>query len=144
MISASPWRFAIVLGCFLGAGLVVFPMLLLIIACAVVFGPGVRFVYSSAGLLVGAALNYAIGMWLGLGVLSKLGGRFDVTRSDSCSGASSCALSRAGVRIRTKNLWIVRIYIWREPEVDPRTPVRTRRCAPTPPLVSVGRVIAAS
>ena len=81
VISASPWRFAIVLGCFLGAGLVVFPMLLLIIACAVVFGPGVGFVYSSAGLLVSAALNYAIGMWLGLGVLNKLGRRFDATRS---------------------------------------------------------------
>ena len=81
VISASPWRVAIVLGCFLGAGLVVFPMLLLIIACAAVFGPWLGFVYSSAGLLASAALNYAIGMWLGLGVLNKLGRRFDATRS---------------------------------------------------------------
>jgi hypothetical protein len=35
VISASPWRFAIVLACFLGAGLVVFPMLLLIIAVVI-------------------------------------------------------------------------------------------------------------
>src|SRR5262245_45689639 len=43
VVSASPWQFAIVLGCFLGAGLVVFPMLLLIIACAAVFGPVLGF-----------------------------------------------------------------------------------------------------
>jgi phospholipase D1/2 len=81
VISASPWRFAIVLGCFLGAGLVVFPMLLLIIACAAVFGPGLGFVYSSAGLLASAALNYAIGTWLGREVLrNTLGRRFNSTR----------------------------------------------------------------
>jgi phospholipase D1/2 len=82
VISASPWRLAIVLGCFLGAGLVVFPMLLLIIACAVVFGPGLGFVYSSVGLLASAALNYAIGTWLGREVLlNTLGRRFAFTRS---------------------------------------------------------------
>ena len=82
VISSSPWRFAIVLGCFLAAGLVVFPMLLLIIACAAVFGPLSGFVYSSAGLLASAALNYAIGTWLGREVLlNTLGRRFDSTRS---------------------------------------------------------------
>ncbi len=82
VVSASPWQFAIVLGCFLGAGLVVFPMLLLIIACAAVFGPVLGFVYSSAGLLASAALNYAIGAWLGREVLlNALGRRFDSTRS---------------------------------------------------------------
>jgi uncharacterized membrane protein YdjX (TVP38/TMEM64 family) len=82
VISASPWRFAIVLGCFLGAGLVVFPMLLLIIACAAVFGPALGLVYSSAGLLASAALNYAIGKWLGREMLlNALGPRFDSTRS---------------------------------------------------------------
>ena len=82
VVSASPWQFAIVLGCFLGAGLVVFPMLLLIIACAAVFGPVLGFVYSSAGLLASAALNYAIGTWLGREVLlNALGRRFDSTRS---------------------------------------------------------------
>jgi uncharacterized membrane protein YdjX (TVP38/TMEM64 family) len=82
VISASPWRFAIVLGCYLGAGLVVFPMVLLIIACAAVFGPTMGLVYSSTGLLASAALNYAIGMWLGRGVLlNRLGPRFDAMRS---------------------------------------------------------------
>lgn len=82
VISASPWRIAIVLGCFLAAGLVVFPMLLLIIACAAVFGPVSGFAYSSAGLLASAALNYAIGAWLGREVLlNTLGRRFDSTRS---------------------------------------------------------------
>jgi len=82
VISASPWRLPIVLGCFLGAGLIVFPMLLLIIACAAVFGPLLGFVYSSAGLMASAALNYPIGMWLGRDVLmNALGRRFDSTRS---------------------------------------------------------------
>ena len=82
IVSASPWQFAIVLGCFLGAGLVVFPMLLLIIACVAVFGPVLGFVYSSVGLLASAALNYAIGTWLGREVLlNALGRRFDSTRS---------------------------------------------------------------
>ena len=81
-ISASPWRLPIVLGCFLGAGLIVFPMLLLIIACSAVFGPLLGLVYSSAGLLASAALNYAIGTWLGRDVLlNALGRRFDTTRS---------------------------------------------------------------
>jgi phospholipase D1/2 len=82
VISASPWRFAIVLGCFLGAGLVVFPMLLLIIACAAAFGPGFGFVYSSTGMLASAALNYAIGTWLGELLPKVLGDRrFDSMRS---------------------------------------------------------------
>jgi uncharacterized membrane protein YdjX (TVP38/TMEM64 family) len=82
VVAASPWQFAIVLGCFLGAGLVIFPVLLLIMACAAVFGPVWGFVYSSAGLLASAALNYAIGAWLGREVvLGKLGRRFDATRS---------------------------------------------------------------
>jgi phospholipase D1/2 len=81
-ISASPWQFGIVLVCFLGAGLVVFPVLLLIIACAAVFGPVLGSIYSTAGLLASAALNYAIGMWLGREVLlNALGPRFDFARS---------------------------------------------------------------
>lgn len=82
VISASPWQFAIVLGCFLSAGLVVFPVVLLIIACAAVFGPVLGFVYSSAGLLASAALNYAIGTWLGHEMLlNALGRHFASTRS---------------------------------------------------------------
>jgi uncharacterized membrane protein YdjX (TVP38/TMEM64 family) len=82
-ISVSPWRFAIALGCFLAAGLVFFPMLLLIIACAVAFGPVLGFVCSSAGLLASAALNYAIGTWLGRELLLSMLGdrRFNSMRS---------------------------------------------------------------
>jgi uncharacterized membrane protein YdjX (TVP38/TMEM64 family) len=80
-ISASRWRFAIVLGCFLGAGLVIFPVSLLMVACAAVFGPVSGFFYSTAGLLGSAALNYGIGAWLGREAVSKmLGSRFSSTR----------------------------------------------------------------
>jgi uncharacterized membrane protein YdjX (TVP38/TMEM64 family) len=80
-VAASPWRFAIVLGCYLIAGIVVFPVLLLMFACAAVFGPVTGFAYSTAGLLASAALNYGIGAWLGRGVLmEKLGPRFEAAR----------------------------------------------------------------
>ena len=57
VVAASPWRFAIVLGCYLVAGIVVFPVLLLMFACAAVFGPVAGFAYSTAGLLASASLN---------------------------------------------------------------------------------------
>jgi phospholipase D1/2 len=96
-ISASPWRFTIVLGCFLVSGIVLFPVLLLIMACAAVFGPVSGFVYSTAGLLASAALNYAIGMWLGRGVLlNRLGPRFDAARSKLMRrGLTTTAVVRA-------------------------------------------------
>ena len=81
-IASSPWRFAIVLGCYLGAGLVIFPMLLLMIACAAVFGPLAGIAYSSVGLLASASLNYGIGAWLGREVVrNMLGHRFSTTRT---------------------------------------------------------------
>jgi len=80
-VAASPWRLAIVLGCYLVAGIVIFPVLLLMFACAAVFGPVAGFAFSTAGLLASAALNYAIGAWLGRGVLQdRLGPRFEAAR----------------------------------------------------------------
>jgi uncharacterized membrane protein YdjX (TVP38/TMEM64 family) len=50
--------------------------------CAAVFSPVLGSIYSTAGLLASAALNYAIGMWLGREVLlNALGPRFDFARS---------------------------------------------------------------
>jgi uncharacterized membrane protein YdjX (TVP38/TMEM64 family) len=87
-ISTSPWRFAIVLGCYVGAGLVIFPVTLLMVACAAVFGPLSGMAYSSAGLLASAALNYAIGAWLGReAALNLLGPRL---------GSARIALMRRG------------------------------------------------
>ena len=81
-ISSSPWRFAIVLGCYLGAGLVFFPVLLLMIACAAVFGPLAGIAYSTAGLLASASLDYGIGAWLGReAVRNLLGDRFGSVRA---------------------------------------------------------------
>src|SRR5262245_53639692 len=80
-VVASPWRFAIVLGCYLVAGIVVFPVLLLMFACAAVFGPVAGFAYSTAGLLASASLNYGIGAWLGRGALAnRFGPRFEAAR----------------------------------------------------------------
>jgi uncharacterized membrane protein YdjX (TVP38/TMEM64 family) len=50
---------------FLGFGIVLFPVLLLIMACAAVFGQLSGSSIVTAGLLASAALNYAMG-WLGL------------------------------------------------------------------------------
>jgi phospholipase D1/2 len=78
-----------VLGCYLGAGLVVFPVLLLMIACAAVFGPWLGIAYSCAGLLASASLNYGIGAWLGREMVrTMLGRRF---------GSARAALTRRGL-----------------------------------------------
>lgn len=97
VVAASPWRFAIVLGCYLIAGIVIFPVLLLIMACTAVFGPVSGFAYSTAGLLTSATLNYAIGTWFGRGVLlERLGPRFEATRAALMQrGLTTTAVVRA-------------------------------------------------
>jgi phospholipase D1/2 len=96
-VAASPWRLAIVLACYLVAGIVIFPVLLLMFACASVFGPVAGFAFSTAGLLASAALNYAIGAWLGRGVLQeRLGPRFEAARQALMQrGLTTTAVVRA-------------------------------------------------
>lgn len=50
---------------FVVAELVIFPVLLLIFACGVVFGPWLGAAYGLAGAVVSALVPFAIGRWLG-------------------------------------------------------------------------------
>ena len=64
----------VVIGGFLLGAALVFPITLLIVATAVVFGPLEGFVYAIFGVLASAALTYGLGHQLGHTTLQRLGG----------------------------------------------------------------------
>ena len=57
------------------ASLLVAPVTLLIVVCAVIYGPYEGFAISLVGALLAAALNYAIGAFAGRDLLRRLAGR---------------------------------------------------------------------
>jgi phospholipase D1/2 len=78
-----------VLGTYLLASLVAFPITLLVVATALLFGPVEGFVYALAGSLLGAGATFGIGHLLGRATVRRLAG----TRLD----ALSRRLSRRGL-----------------------------------------------
>ena len=80
-ISNSPWSAAIVIGAFVGGGLIAFPVNLLIAATAAAFGPMVGFTYAAAGTMLSALVTYGVGAWLGRNaVVSLIGPRLNRIR----------------------------------------------------------------
>jgi phospholipase D1/2 len=69
------WAPLAVLLAFVGAGLVAFPLLVLIAVTAMVFGPFLGPVYTLIGATLSAALTFAIGRRLGRETIRKLAGR---------------------------------------------------------------------
>ncbi len=69
-----PWAPLAVLLAFLAGGLMAFPLLVLIAATALVFGPVTGPVYALAGATASAALTFAIGRKLGRETVRKLAG----------------------------------------------------------------------
>ena len=65
----------LVLGIFVAAGLISFPLSVLIIVCALVFGPWQGFLYALAGALLSAACSYALGHLLGRRAVRRVAGR---------------------------------------------------------------------
>lgn len=65
----------LVLGIFVAAGLVSFPLSILIIVCILVFGSWHGFFYALAGALLSAACSYAIGSRLGRKAVRRVAGR---------------------------------------------------------------------
>jgi uncharacterized membrane protein YdjX (TVP38/TMEM64 family) len=59
------WAPFVVVAVFVVAGLVVFPLTILIVATAATFGPVLGFVYAAAGALASALVTYALGAKLG-------------------------------------------------------------------------------
>ena len=73
-MGAAPWGPLVVLGTFIGLGLLIFPVTVLIAATAVVFGPWLGFVYALAGSLASAAIAYGGGVLIGHRLLRSAGG----------------------------------------------------------------------
>ena len=69
------WAPLALLLAFVGGGLVAFPLLVLIAATALVFGPIVGPIYAMAGALVSAAVTFAIGRKLGRETVRTLAGQ---------------------------------------------------------------------
>ncbi len=69
-----PWAPALVLAAFLVGGVVAFPVNVLILATAAVFGPWLGFAYSALGAFTSALLMYFVGAWLGKTTLARLFG----------------------------------------------------------------------
>jgi phosphatidylserine/phosphatidylglycerophosphate/cardiolipin synthase-like enzyme/uncharacterized membrane protein YdjX (TVP38/TMEM64 family) len=70
-----PWAPLAVLLAFIGAGLVAFPLLVLIAATALVFGPWLGPLYTLVGATLSAALTFAIGRRLGRETVRRLAGQ---------------------------------------------------------------------
>jgi uncharacterized membrane protein YdjX (TVP38/TMEM64 family) len=66
------WAPFIVVGVFVVAGLLVFPLIILIVATAAAFGPWLGFAYAAVGALASALVTYAIGAKLGKESLRNL------------------------------------------------------------------------
>ncbi|HKA32522.1 MAG TPA: VTT domain-containing protein, partial [Candidatus Binatia bacterium] len=70
----NPARHAIILAAYIVGSLVSFPVLLLILATAFVFGPLAGTAYSFAGCMLGAAVTYGVGYFMGKDFVRRLVG----------------------------------------------------------------------
>jgi phospholipase D1/2 len=71
----QPWAPIAVLLVFVGAGLVAFPLLVLVAVAAMVFGPLLGPLYTLVGATLSAALTFAIGRRIGRETVRKLAGQ---------------------------------------------------------------------
>lgn len=80
-VAQAPAAPLLVIGAFVGGGLMVFPVVVLIAATAAAFGPWLGFVYAFAGALASAIVTYAVGAAIGREALeSVLGARLERVR----------------------------------------------------------------
>ena len=70
----DPWAPVLVLVAYLVAGVVAFPVNVLILATAAVFGPWLGFAYSTLGVFTSAFLIYFVGAHLGKASVARLAG----------------------------------------------------------------------
>jgi uncharacterized membrane protein YdjX (TVP38/TMEM64 family) len=73
--AGSPLSPLIVVAGFVLAGCVAFPVIILILVTAALFGPWLGMAYAAAGVAASAAVFYAAGAWLGSKQLRHLAGR---------------------------------------------------------------------
>ncbi|HTK84572.1 MAG TPA: VTT domain-containing protein [Patescibacteria group bacterium] len=65
-IRSSPWAIPVTLGLYLVGGLIFFPVNILTAATAIAFGPVPGAIISMVGSMLGAAIGFLVGRWLGL------------------------------------------------------------------------------
>ncbi|MPZ75143.1 MAG: DedA family protein [Deltaproteobacteria bacterium] len=73
-LRTNPARPAIILAAYLIGSLISFPVTVLILATALVFGPTLGMVYSFAGCLLGSVATYALGYFLGRDFVRRMTG----------------------------------------------------------------------
>lgn len=73
-VRQTPWAPLAVLGLYVGLGLVVFPITVLIAGTGLVFGPGLGFLYALAGSVLSALTAYGLGHLLGKGLVRRYAG----------------------------------------------------------------------
>ncbi|MCA0303425.1 MAG: TVP38/TMEM64 family protein [Proteobacteria bacterium] len=70
----EPWAIVVVCAVFVLAGLMVFPLNVLVLTTAAVFGPWLGIAYGAAGALTSGTVQFWIGRWLGRGALERVAG----------------------------------------------------------------------
>jgi uncharacterized membrane protein YdjX (TVP38/TMEM64 family) len=96
-LAEEPWAPLLVVGVYLVAGLLAFPVLVLIAATAATFGPVTGFAYAAAGSLASAVVTYAVGAALGRETLRNvIGSRLSRIRAKVVRGG---VLAVAAIRL---------------------------------------------
>ena len=76
-VRGEPWAIVVVCGTFVLAGILVFPLNVLVLATAAVFGPGLGLLYSVSGALASGIVVFGLGRGLGRNTVNRLlGGRW--------------------------------------------------------------------
>jgi phosphatidylserine/phosphatidylglycerophosphate/cardiolipin synthase-like enzyme/uncharacterized membrane protein YdjX (TVP38/TMEM64 family) len=71
-VSGSIWALPLVLAVFLIGGAIAFPVTVMIVATAAIFGPLFGILYAALGVIASALLMYFVGAWLGRDILRTL------------------------------------------------------------------------
>lgn len=81
--SESAFAPLLVVATYVVAGVVAFPVLVMIVATAAIFGPWLGFVYAALGVIASALVTYFIGAWLGRDLLYRaFGARCERVRNE--------------------------------------------------------------
>jgi uncharacterized membrane protein YdjX (TVP38/TMEM64 family) len=82
----SPWATPLVAAIYVGASLAVFPLVILVAATGLIFGPWWGLLYAFVGTMLAAVVTFWIGRWLGRDTLMRHGGRRLNKLADAFSG----------------------------------------------------------
>jgi phospholipase D1/2 len=72
--AGTVWAPLWVLVVYLVAGAVAFPVIVLIVATAAIFGPWYGILYATMGVIASALMMYFVGLWLGRDILQRIAG----------------------------------------------------------------------